>query len=229
MMIRRRNFFTFIIIVLTLICMNQKIVKTNKALQELKPYAASTDTYEVELPEVIYENSMGISTWEELSSIFPSSVEFVDEDMYTEENISRLLLDQPLDENVQLYLMEKADEYDFPFELLMSLIYQESSYIYDAVSPDGSYGLMQVRYTNHQWLNGELGLTDFYDPYQNIDGGVFILDHYRENYNPENYHQLLMMYNAGPTSARKSFNNGMYSSKYSKSIMNRAIEFGMQE
>lgn len=209
--------------------MNQKIVKTNKALQELKPYAASTDTYEVELPEVIYENSMGISTWEELSSIFPSSVEFVDEDMYTEENISRLLLDQPLDENVQLYLMEKADEYDFPFELLMSLIYQESSYIYDTVSPDGSYGLMQVRYTNHQWLNGELGLTDFYDPYQNIDGGVFILDHYRENYNPENYHQLLMMYNAGPTSARKSFNNGIYSSKYSRSIINRAIEFGMQE
>lgn len=226
MMIRRRNFFTFIIIVLTLICMNQKVVNnSSKTLKEFKTYAASSDTYEV--PDVMYENSMGISTWEELSSIFPSSVEFIDESMYTEENISRLLLDQPLDENVQLYLMEKADEYELPFELLMSLIYQESSYRYDAVSPDGSYGLMQVRYTNHQWLNEELGLTDFYDPYQNIDGGVFILDHYRENYNPENYHQLLMMYNAGPTSARKSFNNGMYSSKYSRSIMNRAIEFGM--
>ena len=34
-------------------------------------------------------------------------------------------------------------------------------------------GLMQINSCNYEWLTEELGITDFYDPEQNIKCGVF--------------------------------------------------------
>lgn len=128
-------------------------------------------------------------------------------------------LDVPLDENLQEYVYWMADAYDVDFAFLMALIRSESNFNADAVSATNDYGLMQINQKNHEWLSEAVGVTDFLDPYQNIQAGVYILYNLFERY--DDPHMVLMAYNMGESGASKLWDQGIYQSNYS----NRVLEY----
>lgn len=124
---------------------------------------------------------------------------------------------------------ELCEEYDFPLNVFLGLINQESTFRIDAYNKDGSYGLCQINKVNHGWIKEELGITNFYDPKSNMEAGLFILTHYEKTYNPDSIHMLLMMYNMGPNRAKDFFNDGIFSSNYSNDIVNYATNLHAQQ
>lgn len=87
------------------------------------------------------------------------------------------------------------------------------------INDNGSHdsGLMQVNSCNHAWLSEELGITDFYDTRQNIQAGTYILSLLTAKY--EDYHRVLMSYNMGEYRTGQLWKQGIYSSGYSRKVM----------
>lgn len=132
----------------------------------------------------------------------------------------------PLSVELQEYLFSKCEEYSLDFELVLAIIECESSYRTEIVSKTNDHGLMQINKVNFDWLSEELGITDFLDAEQNIDAGTFILaDLFSRQ---ENTVKALMMYNCGPTGARRLWDKGVYSTQYTDKIMNAKAEITNQ-
>jgi soluble lytic murein transglycosylase-like protein len=80
-------------------------------------------------------------------------------------------------------------------------------------------GLMQINSVNFDWLEEELGITDFYDPKQNIQCGVFMIADLMDRHSE--IHEILMCYNMGEKRTRELHNEGKYSSKYSRKVVKK--------
>lgn len=104
-------------------------------------------------------------------------------------------LNVPMDESLQEYVYWMADAYEVDFTFLMALIRNESNFQADVISTTNDYGLMQINQKNHEWLSNAVGVTDFLDPYQNIQAGIYILGTLFEKY--DDPHKVLMAYNMG--------------------------------
>jgi soluble lytic murein transglycosylase-like protein len=81
--------------------------------------------------------------------------------------------------------------------LVHSVIEAESNYNPHAVSPKGARGLMQLMPPTAR----ELGVTDSFDPRQNIEAGVRYLKYLQELYHDDRL--ALAAYNAGPAAVQK--------------------------
>ena len=127
-----------------------------------------------------------------------------------------------LDDETQQMILDKCEEYEIDFAFTMALIFKESSFRPEADS-GSSVGLMQIHRINHGWLSEELGLTDFFDPEQNVTAGLYMLRNLFEKY--DDPHLVLMAYNMGETGARKLWHQGIYTSSYSEGVMRTADEF----
>ncbi len=66
------------------------------------------------------------------------------------------------------YIQSSSQKYDVEIALIEAVIYVESGFNADAVSPKGAMGLMQLMPDTA----GELGVSDPFDPASNIEGGV---------------------------------------------------------
>ncbi len=130
--------------------------------------------------------------------------------------------DIPLSTEIQEYTYELCKERGLEFEIVLALMFAESSYRPSLISKTNDYGIMQINKCNHQRLKSELGITDFLDVKQNIDAGTYLLSELAAKY-PDN-HKMLMAYNFGEGGAKKHWNNGVYSSKYSRNIVGLAEE-----
>lgn len=126
--------------------------------------------------------------------------------------------DVPLSKELQDYIRNLCDEYGVPIELVIAMIDVESTFRADVVSKTNDYGLMQINKCNHEWLTDKLGVTDFLDPYQNINSGVHILSGHLEVTNGD-IELALMRYNNGVTGAKKLWDKGIYSTAYTQKIM----------
>lgn len=126
-------------------------------------------------------------------------------------------LNVPLDESLQEYIYWMADAYDIDFTFLMGLIRNESNFQTDVISATNDYGLMQINQKNHEWLFNSVGVTEFLDPHQNIQAGLYILHNLFEKY--DDPHMVLMAYNMGESGASKLWDQGIYQSKYSNRVM----------
>lgn len=67
-----------------------------------------------------------------------------------------------------------------------------------------------------------IGITDLYDPKQNIEAICYYL-RYKLDYVGGNEHMALMCYNSGEAGAQRYFNRGIYQSAYSKRSSASAI------
>lgn len=126
--------------------------------------------------------------------------------------------DIKLSKDLQEYTYTKCADLGIAkdYELVLAMMWQESSYRPNLVSKTNDYGLMQINKVNHSWLSKELGITDFLDPYQSIDAGTHIIASLLMKY--EDPHKALMAYNYGEGGARSHWNQGTYTSSYSRGV-----------
>lgn len=119
-----------------------------------------------------------------------------------------------LDLELQDYLYETCKKYDIEdhYELLMAQMYNESRFKADTISETDDWGLMQINECNHEWLSDKLGVTNFLDPYQSIECGVYMMSGYLKKYSEET---ALVAYNMGESSVKQ----GRTSSKYSARVL----------
>lgn len=125
--------------------------------------------------------------------------------------------DVPLSDEIQDYIREKCEEYDVPMELVIAMIEHESSFRADVISKTNDYGYMQINTINHEWLSETLGVSNFLDPYENILCGIYIISGHLEK-TDGNIELALMRYNCGATGAKRLWEQGIYSTSYSRSI-----------
>lgn len=121
-----------------------------------------------------------------------------------------VLYDVPLEEELQLHIINEADEHGIDPAVVMAMAYKESNYRTDAVGDGGkSYGLLQVQPRWHYARMQELGCTDLLDPYQNVVVGIDYLCDLLSKYG--DIGKALTVYNRG------SYNGTV--TQYAKTIL----------
>lgn len=127
------------------------------------------------------------------------------------------------DADLRAYIEELCVAQELPAELVYAMIERESSWNANALNAAGNcFGLMQISSVNLGWLHETYGIDDLYDPYQNVLAGVSMIGEYVRTLG--DYHMALMCYNCGCGGAQKLFDQGIYSSAYSRWIVARMEE-----
>lgn len=121
------------------------------------------------------------------------------------------LYDVPLEEDLQIHIINLCEEKHIDPAIVMAMAYKESSYRTNAIGDGGkSYGLMQVQPRWHYERMQKLGCTDLLDPYQNVTVAVDYLAEKLDN-------------NGGDLAkALTAYNNGHfpgYVTQYARSVM----------
>lgn len=126
---------------------------------------------------------------------------------------------EPIDRHIEFY----SAIYSVDGDLIRAIISGESNGDVKAYNRNrnGSHdrGLMQINSCNFDWLREELGITDFYDPEQNIRCGTYIIADLMKSHSE--LHEILMCYNMGWKRTRELQRDGVYSSKYSRKIVDK--------
>lgn len=78
----------------------------------------------------------------------------------------------------QIYAYNMATKYGIQYELFLALMYVESGFNPNTISKTNDYGLCQINKGNHPYITRQLGVTNFLDPYQNMQAGAFFLARY---------------------------------------------------
>jgi soluble lytic murein transglycosylase-like protein len=93
---------------------------------------------------------------------------------------------------------EAARRHGLDPELVMAVVSVESAFRKDAVSPKGAQGLMQLMPATAR----ELGVTDAFDPAQNLDAGTRYLNALLAEFHGD-VRLALAAYNAGPNAVKR--------------------------
>lgn len=128
-----------------------------------------------------------------------------------------VVYDISLSEELQRYTFDRCKKLDLSYELVLAIMFKESSYKPDVVNNHQCYGLMQIHKINQPTLTEVLGITDFLDPEQNIDGGTYLLSQIAERYSDTD--QILMVYNCGESGAKKLWQQGTTTTAYSRGVI----------
>lgn len=109
------------------------------------------------------------------------------------------------------------------FELVMSLIYEESGWDPECISDDGeSVGLMQIQEKWHTELMDKTGCSDLTDPVQNVRVGTALLKRHFSTYQDPAW--ALMAYNGGQAYADRMIKANK-TSAYAGRILRRAADY----
>lgn len=133
------------------------------------------------------------------------------------------IYDVPLDEDLQLYIIQQCETHNINSAIVIAMIWRESSYSADAIGDNGnSIGLMQIQEQFHHERKVRLGCTNLFNPYHNVTVGIDILSELIDTYDG-NVEMALMAYNAGSTGAyRNWFSKGVYTNDYSQSVLEKS-------
>ena len=129
-----------------------------------------------------------------------------------------IYFDVPLSKGLQDWIRIICEENDVPMALVMAIIDQESDFRANLISGTDDYGIMQINACNHEAMEKMFDITDFLDPYQNTQCGIYIIGSHLQKTNGD-IELALMRYNCGATGARRLWDKGVYSTKYSESVM----------
>ena len=122
-----------------------------------------------------------------------------------------------------IFTVNTAEEYNVDPREIFAMIERESSFNPDAISSTGDYGLMQINKSNLPYLKESLGTTNLLDPYQNIEAGIYWYSGIKAN-NHGSIEKDLMVYNMGSRGASRQWDKGIYSTNYSKDIVEKMLE-----
>ena len=139
------------------------------------------------------------------------------EDTYLREDI-------PLSYELQAMLYGACLEFEVPYELALAVIEQETNFRNVTGDDGASEGYMQVQQRFHKDRMDELGVTDLMDPESNFRVACHYLRELFDRYGDT--HKVLMAYNAGPSGAAKLWSEGIMTSSYSRSVMERMQKYG---
>jgi soluble lytic murein transglycosylase-like protein len=92
-----------------------------------------------------------------------------------------------------------ADAYQLNPALVKAIVKVESNYNHQAVSPKGAQGLMQLMPGTAK----RFGVSDVFNPEENITGGAKFLRYLLDEFGEENLDLVLAGYNAGEQAIRK--------------------------
>lgn len=130
------------------------------------------------------------------------------------------LYDIPLSVDLQEYIYKTCKEKGIPYEMTLAIIKTESNFNPKArnVNTNGSVdkGLMQINSIHSKWCK-ELGITNLFDPYQNIKIGTTMLSNLYSKYKDVNH--VLIAYNMGERNLRKNLKVGRGTTNYSRKVV----------
>lgn len=135
-----------------------------------------------------------------------------------------LLDDIPLSYELQAMLYGACLEFEVPYELALAVVEQETNFRNVTGDDGASEGYMQVQQRFHKDRMDELGVTDLMDPESNFRVACHYLRELFDRYGDT--HKVLMAYNAGPSGAAKLWSEGIMTSSYSRSVMERMQKYG---
>ena len=128
-----------------------------------------------------------------------------------------------LSRKIQRQIFHVCEDSNLSFELVMSLIYEESGWDLGCISDNGeSVGLMQIQEKWHKELMDKTGCTDLTDPIQNVRVGTALLKRHFSTYQDPAW--ALMAYNGGQAYADRMIKANK-TSVYAEIILRRAAEY----
>ena len=113
---------------------------------------------------------------------------------------------------------QAAQKYHVPENLLRAVAKAESNFDPDAVSSCGAMGIMQLMPSTAE----SLGVTDAFNPVQNINGGAKLLSSLLNQYDGD-YKLTLAAYNAGSGNVEKY--GGVPPFQETQNYVNRVLEY----
>ena len=132
-----------------------------------------------------------------------------------------ILYDVPLDEELQIHIIETAEEYGIDPAIIFAMAYRESTYNPNIIGDGGnSYGLMQVQPRWHSERMERLGCLDLLDPVQNVTVAIDYLS------------EMLDWYDGDIAKALVAYNQGSYKgtiTSYAKAVLETAEELEVIE
>lgn len=127
-----------------------------------------------------------------------------------------ILYDVPLDADLQIHIIETAEEYGIDPAIIFAMAFRESTYNTSCVGDSGdSLGLMQVQPYWHSERMERLGCTDLLDPFQNVTVAIDYLA------------EMLGWYDGDMAKALVAYNAGSYKgtiTNYAHVVLNTAEE-----
>lgn len=130
----------------------------------------------------------------------------------------------PLSDELQIYTQQVCKEYKVPFDLVIGVMFAESTFNPNAKNGD-CYGLMQVNTINAEELKN-IGVYDLTDAKQNIKSGVYLLSKALRKYDIS---EALIAYNWGESGAKEKLNNGITSTDYTRKVLRYAAGLEVKE
>lgn len=128
-------------------------------------------------------------------------------------------------EEVQAYLWSLCKERGLDYYLVVAMIERESWYTATALGDNGnSKGYMQIYEKWHTSRMKVEDVQDLYDPCGNLRVGLNFLSEIYSKHGDKGDSCVLMVYNMGEGGAKKNWAKGVYSTEYSRYILQRAEE-----
>ena len=132
--------------------------------------------------------------------------------------VSNYHFNVPLSHSLQDFIYEICADEGVPVTLVLAMIETESGFNPEIISSTNDYGLLQINKVNHEWLKKQYRTADMLNPYQNVFCGIKIIGTYVKKYNND-LNKALMAYNMGDYGAKKAWQNGIKSTRYSEKIL----------
>lgn len=112
-----------------------------------------------------------------------------------------------------------SEQVGVPQEYILAIMYRENKQFNEkAISSTGDYGLMQINKVNHGRFKAA-GFSNIFDKRQNIHFGAMMIKWALDD-SQGNLHKAFMTYNMGGDGAKKAMSRGVYSTAYSRYVVN---------